>query len=48
MSVTAQADYPTPIPDARQMDLRQHPRIVCVDGGVLRWRYGRSFAADGP
>jgi hypothetical protein len=36
MSVAVQADYPTPIPDARQAELRQHPRIVCVDGGVLR------------
>jgi PilZ domain len=36
MSAAVQADYPTPIPDSRQMDLRQHPRVVCVDGGVLR------------
>ncbi len=36
MSAAVQADYPTPIPESRQMDLRQHPRLVCVDGGVLR------------
>jgi PilZ domain-containing protein len=36
MSAAVQADYPTPIPDGREMDLRQHPRVVCVDGGILR------------
>jgi PilZ domain len=36
MSAAAQADFPTPVPDAQGANLRQHPRIVCVDGGVLR------------
>jgi PilZ domain len=35
MSSTAQADSKTEAP-ASGSELRQHPRIVCVDGGALR------------
>lgn len=36
MSAAAQADCLSPAAEARQQDLRQHQRIMCVDGGVLR------------
>jgi hypothetical protein len=36
MSAAAQAEIPSPVADTQASDLRQHPRIMCMDGGVLR------------
>ncbi len=36
MSRTAPSDCVKPTIDTSASDLRQHPRVVCVDGGVLR------------
>jgi hypothetical protein len=36
MSAAAQADCSSTVAETREAELRQHPRIMCMDGGVLR------------